>query len=151
MNPARTVRRATPGDLPALLALEACSFEEYRLSPRQMRYHIRHPRNVFLVCDLPGHPCAGALLLLLHTKSARMYSIAVHPLARGGGVARALCLAAEQATQEAGRTSISLEVKASNTAAVTLYHRLGYTPTRTLPDYYGTGQTGLRMRKTGLL
>lgn len=147
MRPAHTIRRATLADLPDLLALEACSFEEYRLSKRQIRYHIRHPRNAFLVCDLPAHPCAGALLLLRRRKSARLYSVAVHPDARGKGVARGLCQAAESVAQGAGIASIALEVKASNTAAVTLYHDLGYAIATSLPDYYGAGAPGLRMVK----
>lgn len=147
MKSAFPIRRATPDDLPALLALEACSFEEYRLSKRQVRYHIRHPRNVLLVHDLPAHPCAGALLLLVRQASARLYSLAVHPDARGKGVARGLCQAGEGAVREAGITKIALEVKASNTPAVTLYRDLGYAIAKTLPDYYGVGQPGVRMMK----
>lgn len=74
-----------------------------------------------------------------------MYSLAVHPRARGRGLARAL-VAASLRRLPAGISRLGLEVRADNAAAVGLYCALGFIETARLPAYYGRGRHGLRMR-----
>jgi len=74
-----------------------------------------------------------------------MYSLSVHPEARGRGLARQLVDASLRRLP--GRIeTLGLEVRSDNTAAVGLYCALGFVETARLPGYYGRGRHGLRMR-----
>lgn len=59
-------------------------------------------------------------------------ALAVHPAARGQGVARALLAAAEQLAQEAGAPVFAFHTASFMTGAIALYERLGY---RRAPEY----------------
>ncbi len=74
-----------------------------------------------------------------------MYSLSVHPDARGRGLARAI-VAASLRRLPASITSLSLEVRRDNQAAVGLYCALGFVETALLRQYYGRGRHGIRMR-----
>ena len=76
-----------------------------------------------------------------------MYSLSVHPAARGRGLARLLIAASLQRLAKRIDT-LGLEVRSDNGAAVGLYCSLGFVETARLPDYYGPGRSGLRMRAT---
>lgn len=86
-----------------------------------------------------------AWLLRRGSNNARMYSLAVHPDARGRGLAR-LLIASSLRRLAPDITSLSLEVRRDNTAAVGLYCALGFAETALLRQYYGRGRHGLRMR-----
>ncbi len=91
----------------------------------------------------------GSVAWLLRDGSglARMYSLAVHPDARGRGLARLLVAASLRRLPHQVNT-LGLEVRADNGAAVGLYCALGFMETARLPDYYGPRRHGLRMRAT---
>jgi ribosomal-protein-alanine N-acetyltransferase len=75
----------------------------------------------------------------------RVINLAVDPSARRQGVGTALMHAIERAIPGGDMT---LMVHADNDAAQSLYRRLGYVAEATLPNYYGPGRPGVRMRKT---
>ena len=62
--------------------------------------------------------------------------VAVHPASRRHGAANALLLAGEEALRAAGSERILLEVRVSNTAAITLYQKLGYRRLAVRPGMY---------------
>ena len=76
-----------------------------------------------------------------------MYSLAVHPEARGRGLARELVRVSLRRLPRRIDT-LGLEVRADNAAAVGLYCALGFMETARLPAYYGPGRDGLRLRAT---
>ena len=47
----------------------------------------------------------------------------------------------------AGCTSVTLEAAVDNVAALSFYHRLGYSVVRSLPRYYSNGVDGLLLQK----
>lgn len=169
------IRRGRPGDLGALMALEA-HFPSDRLSARSLRRFLAAPRTPVLVAvgagaDLaagPDRSCVGGaqqlqhsqaaagtqviignlvLLLRAGSRKARVYSLVVSPSARGRGVGDSLVQAAEQAARHAGCVQIGLEVRADNTAALALYQRRGYTRVRGLPGYYDDGADGIGLAR----
>lgn len=141
-----TPRLATLADLPALIALEKRCFDSDRLSQRSFRYFLtKSPAQIWV----SGDPVQAYGLVLFHrgTSLARIYSLAVHPDARGQGLARRLMEAMEQSAVEHESLFIRLEVADDNQGALYLYQSLGYEPIRRLAHYYEDGHDGLRMEK----
>ena len=65
-----------------------------------------------------------------------MMNVAVHPDHRRKGFAEALIAALSAGLKERGNVCLTLEVRASNTPAITLYHKLGFTQVGRRPNYY---------------
>ena len=143
---ASRLRVARPGDLDGILALEQAAFPPEDCFPRRSwRGLLASPSALCLVVD-EGRVIASIAWLLRSTSTlARMYSLAVHPDARGRGLARRLV--AESLRRLPARIdTLGLEVRSDNQAAVGLYCGIGFFETARLPDYYGPGRSGLRMR-----
>lgn len=140
------LRVAQPGDLDGILALEQAAFPPEDCFPRRSwRGLLVTPSALCMVVD--EHRVIGSIAWLLRSTStlARMYSLAVHPDARGRGLGRRLV--AESLRKLPRRVdTLGLEVRSDNGAAVGLYCALGFLETARLPDYYGPGRSGLRMR-----
>ncbi|AOS96451.1 putative acetyltransferase [Microbulbifer aggregans] len=143
-----SIRPVRTGDIAPLHALEQSCFDTDRLSRRRLRHWVAADNRVFLVAE-QGDQLIGYALVLLRrgTRLARLYSLAVAAAGRGRGLGRALLLAAEQASVENGRLFMRLEVAASNTAAIGLYHQLGYRTFGHYPGYYEDAGDALRMQK----
>jgi ribosomal-protein-alanine N-acetyltransferase len=73
---------------------------------------------------------------------AEVLTLAVPPWARRKGIGRALMAAATGAAEAAGAKVMFLEVDVANTAAVTLYERLGFTRAGLRKAYYDRGAEG---------
>jgi len=147
--PHRALRRATFGDIPALLDIENAAFPGNRLDRRRFRHLLGSARAVMLV-DAAGAGLRGYVLLLLRAGSpiARIYSIATHPACRGQGVASRLVDGAERLAREHGRTRLRLEIRVDNAASLALFAKHGYRVFGRHPDYYHDGMDALRLEKT---
>lgn len=78
-----------------------------------------------------------------------MMNVAVHPEHRRKGIAEALIAALSAGLKERGNVCLTLEVRASNTPAITLYDKLGFTQVGQRPNYYrNPKEDALIMRKT---
>jgi len=152
------IRPAMSSDLDALVRLEEAAFASDRISRRQFRYMLARAQAALLVAeqgngDMDASPTArdllGYVLVLFNraTSVARLYSIAVAEGARGGGVGRALVAAAEQATWEAERAYLRLEIRRDNAASQRLFEGLGYRRFGILADYYADRMEALRYEK----
>ncbi|MDF2569293.1 MAG: rimI: ribosomal-protein-alanine acetyltransferase [Sporomusa sp.] len=69
--------------------------------------------------------------------NARILSIAVHPSARGLGIASALMVEADNYFRENKVTRVRLEVRPENHPAIRVYEKLGYYPGGTTYDSQG--------------
>ena len=65
-----------------------------------------------------------------------MMNIAVHPEHRCKGIAEALVTSLVTELTARGNHSLMLEVRPSNTPAITLYEKLGFTQVGRRPNYY---------------
>ena len=148
MTAAFRIRRATPMDLPALLALERSAFTTDHLSLRQYRQHLISPTAIVLVAvDKTG--LLGTALVFFRRESdlARLYSIAVAHGARGRGVGEALLAAVERSARERGARRMRLEVHQGNASAMRLYERRGYVRFAERLGYYENGGHAWRYEK----
>lgn len=144
-------RDPQPGDLDALLEIEQQVFSSDRISRRRMRHWISADNRTFIVCTTDQAPATVAAYILFfyrqNTDTARLYSIAVSEKFRGHGIARQLMARGERDIQKRGRRCVQLEVRPDNSAAITLYHSLGYQTFGNYPAFYEDGQDALRLRK----
>ncbi len=142
------IRRANGQDVDALERIEADSFDGDRLSRRSLRHHLQSATCDAFVATL-GREIVGYAMMFYRssTRIGRLYSIATLPAARGKGAARKLMAACEAAARRRGCTSLRLEVRTDNAAAIGLYRDLGYTVFGTYEAYYEDGQGALRLEK----
>ena len=67
---------------------------------------------------------------------ADIMNVAVHPAYRRKGVAEALMESLQVRLAQTGVHSLTLEVRPSNEAAISLYHKMGYVQVGRRPNYY---------------
>lgn len=142
---------AGPADLDALVSLEDVVFAADRISRRSWRHLLGRAHARVLVvrgATVDDPPLLGAAVVLFRrgSASARLYSLAVAPAARGRGIGRSLLDAVLGVSAVSGRDRVSLEVRTDNHAALALYREAGFQETDRLVDYYDDGADGLRMQ-----
>jgi ribosomal-protein-alanine acetyltransferase len=136
-------------DIPELTQLEQMVFTpaDGIITKKQFRYHIRKGKNLLLVAKLKNtpHTIIGYILVLIYTKSARIYSLAVTPEHQGQKVGRALLQASITQVLAKEITNIHLEFRKENTGAQKLYRSIGFTITGMRRNYYGKQQDAVLM------
>ena len=142
-------RPATSADIETLHAIESEVFTTDRLSRRSFRALAKSPTAVMRVAEAPGGAVVGYSLTLFRNGAAagRLYSLAVAPQMRGGGLGARLLRDAEQAAYQAGRATLRLEVSTANAAAQALYRRAGYRKIGFVAGYYENGEDAIRLEK----
>jgi ribosomal protein S18 acetylase RimI-like enzyme len=142
-------RSATLADVDQLVALEQQCFERDRISRRQFR-HLLSRANAVVLLATADQQILGDVVVLFNraTSTARIYSIAVAPQARGSGIARQLVGAAEAAAWAHQRAWMRLEVRKDNRASITLFESLGYRRFGEHRHYYEDHADAWRYEKT---
>lgn len=143
-----SLRPARPDDVEAMLALESRAFQTDHISRRGFRRFVVSPNAVLIVAEMKARLVGYALVLFrTRVESARLYSIAVAAALSGKGVGKKLIKAAEKAALQRGRSSLSLEVREDNAAAIKLYEKAGYQRFGRYPAYYEDGAAALRLQR----
>jgi ribosomal protein S18 acetylase RimI-like enzyme len=142
------LRRARLADLAALVRLEEC-FPSDQLSRRNFQHLLKHG-NADIWVGETHDTLAGNVVLFYrrHAQVARVYSLVVHPEHQRRGMAQTLMRTAESAALARGCHTMRLEVRADNTAAITLYQRLGYVVAASIENFYEDGAKALRLSKS---
>ena len=128
------IRPMTAADVPSVAALEKLCFSD-PWSVSSIASELDNPLSLWLVAEQNG-AVLGYVGSQMVPPEADMMNIAVAPEARRQGIAEALigelicCLSAN------GVTSLSLEVRASNAAARSLYEKLGFRQAGLRHNYY---------------
>ena len=108
---------------------------------------LENPLSVWLVCVDQGKVLGyvGSQTVLDETD---MMNIAVLPEARRAGIGERLILSLIELLKDRGSRSLALEVRASNTPAISLYKKLGFLQVGRRPNYYrGPREDALIFRK----
>ncbi len=111
--------------LAAIHALETLCFPEEPWSESALHLLLEPVRACGLVA-VRGDQILGYIGAVLAPDEVQITNVAVHPDARRMGIGRALCRTLMTHARAIGRAQISLEVRASNEAAVSLYASLGF-------------------------
>src|SRR5687768_7533607 len=106
------LRPARLSDLDALIALENATFTSDLLSRRRMRHWIGAANGIFVVAVDAADALAGYGLVFTRRvpRSARIYSLALAPFARGRGLGARIVSELEAQARRAGFTRMHLEV-----------------------------------------
>lgn len=139
------VHRASMGDLDALVALEQRSFCADRMSRAQYRRHLVSESALVLIASIQRQLLGSAVLFFRkRSLSARLYSLATEPDARGRGVGRALLDAVITVARQRGCHVLRLEVRTDNRAAIALYEQSGFRRVGSYTEYYEDGADAWR-------
>lgn len=141
-----TVTRATQADLDGVENIENACFGDDRFSRRQLLYLIIYAKGACFIVHENGQAKAYiSLLYKNNTDNLRIYSLAVLPESRGKGFAQLLLEKSKEFAKKNALRQITLEVKTSNTSALALYQKNGFTVKNTIPTYYHDGSPAYRM------
>ncbi len=151
--PPITIRPMHPADIPQVVALEHAAFHDQLITPfaRELNNRLAH----YMVATRPtepaqrrGAPAAGqrgrrrreAVVgyagLWFVVDESHLTAIAVDAAERRRGIGTSLMLAALELAIERQAIMMTLEVRASNIAAQTLYQRFGFRKVGVRKGYY---------------
>jgi ribosomal-protein-alanine N-acetyltransferase len=139
-------REPSPGDLHWLAEAERTCFPD----PWPERYfaaELTAPARFQRVLVNEQGKLVAYLFTAWQYLDLHILKVATLPEVRRLGLGRRLMEIAEAHTVEMHGESVTLEVRPSNTAAIALYHALGYTVSGERPGYYASGETALIMTK----
>ncbi|MGZ7046052.1 MAG: ribosomal protein S18-alanine N-acetyltransferase [Candidatus Aminicenantales bacterium] len=131
------IRRMKEDDLPAVRTIEALSFSN-PWSDSTFLGEIQNTPVSFplVVVRKPLDKVIGYIIFWQIREDVQVNNIAVHPDFRGKGIGEALMRHAIEKVRKNGATFMTLEVRLSNAAAVTLYKKLGFDILGTRKNYY---------------
>ena len=139
-----SIRTATFGDLPSLMAIERACFQQNQFSEAlYISFLLRQEVEVYLSTLEDEH--IGSLVLEFPTGEpvCKVLSVAVSPDRQGLGYGTDLMSFAEERAGSMERGRIELEVRKNNLRARQLYRMLQYREIRVLRDFYGDGVDGV--------
>ncbi len=115
-------------------ALEKLCFTD-PWSERSVAGELENPLSLWLVCVEDDRVCGyvGSQTVIDETD---MMNVAVHPEYRRRGIADALIRALVYELKKQGSHCLSLEVRASNAPAISLYEKNGFALVGRRPNYY---------------
>ena len=119
------LRRAAPGDLDAIVALEAAGFADGAWSAASVGGALADPHGLSLVA-IGEDGVVGVILGQVLFERAELLRVTVPPTLRRAGLGRRLLRAFAEACTEAGAEALWLEVRESNSAARGLYETEGF-------------------------
>lgn len=133
------IRPFSQDDLNAVLEVQNACDLAAGWSHRDYENLASDPRGLILVAesDDPFHAkILGFSVFYQLGEEAELWNIAVAPRFRRQGVAKSLLRETLRRLSNNGAKRILLEVRGSNTAAIELYHSLGFTLLARRRDYY---------------
>jgi len=129
-------RRAGREDVDRVLEIEKEGFL-HPWSRELVERELDHAWSRLLLAeDGPGGAVVGYIVFWIVHDEVHVLNVASAVAARRRGVGRALMIAAEEEGRRRGARLSTLEVRRSNTPAISLYLALGYRQIGVRPNYY---------------
>jgi len=143
--PSLSIERMLPADLPDVLVIERASFS-MPWSRGAFLYEIEQNQVARCWVGREDGRIVGYICLWEVADELHVTNVAVHPDVRRRGIARALLQSVFARARAAGIRMVMLEVRPSNTEALTLYESFGFRVVgRRRGYYYDTGEDALVM------
>jgi glutathione synthase/RimK-type ligase-like ATP-grasp enzyme/ribosomal protein S18 acetylase RimI-like enzyme len=143
------IRNSDTKDLDKLEKIEKLSFPTFQQSSkRSLHTSLISPfQKVWLAEYKAGrkYQVAGSLILHLHKKALRIFSIGVLPEFQGKGVGLRLLNHAINYALARGYSVITLEASARNHKLIMWYEKAGFVKGELVKDYYCEGEDAIRM------
>jgi len=144
------IRPVAPADSEAVVSLWRIVFPEYgdpshphRDAAASVARKLAEGDGLFWLAEREGR-VMGTAMAGYDGHRGWLYSVGVHPEARGGGLGRRLVAEAERALQLRGCPKVNLQAFASSTAAQRFWRRLGYAPDEALLSFGKKLPSGLK-------
>lgn len=134
MRPDIEIRPMRETDVPAVAAIEAASFSEPWSAASF--YEILKREDALYLTAVSEGSVAGMCGLLIGPYEAEVFNVAVLSKLRGQGVAGKMFAELLKRGGERGVTDFTLEVRASNQAAIRLYEKNGFVTEGVRPRFY---------------
>jgi ribosomal-protein-alanine N-acetyltransferase len=144
-----TVSLALPADAQRIAALSRDAIEqglEWSWTPRRVQKSVADVSTNVAVARA-GTRFVGFAIMKYADEEAHLLLLAVHAAHRRRGVGSALIAWLEATVRVAGIGLISLEARASNTAARAFYRELGYREVGLFEGYYRGVEDAVRIAK----
>ncbi|MDD6189711.1 MAG: ribosomal protein S18-alanine N-acetyltransferase [Clostridiales bacterium] len=126
--------RLTEALIPQMEELERICFS-MPWSAEMIRSELENPSCLYLAA-LEGDTLVGYIGVQTVLDEGYINNVAVRPEYRRRGIASALISLLIEQAREIGLAFLTLEVRASNDAAITLYEKLGFSPVGRRRNYY---------------
>jgi ribosomal-protein-alanine N-acetyltransferase len=125
-------------DIPAVLVIEGLSFSN-PWSDATFRGEVQNKGISFpvVIVHEPDQRMAGYIIYWQIRDEVQITNIALHPDFRGRGIGATVLTVILKEVRGKGATFVTLEVRSSNTPAVSLYRKLGFKVLGTRKGYYG--------------
>lgn len=125
-------------DIPAVLVIEGLSFSN-PWSDATFRGEVQNKGISFpvVIVHEPDQRVAGYIIYWQIRDEVQITNIALHPDFRGRGIGETVLTVILKEVRGKGATFVTLEVRSSNTPAVSLYRKLGFKVLGTRKGYYG--------------
>jgi ribosomal-protein-alanine N-acetyltransferase len=137
------IRRMKEGDLPAVQTIEGLSFSnpwsDSTFRGEIQNTSVSYPLVVVCRTDdsaVSDEEVVGYIIYWQIGDDVQVNNVAVHPDCRGLGLGEAMMRYAIAKVREAGAAFMTLEVRQSNTPALTLYKKLGFEVMGVRKNYY---------------
>lgn len=142
------IRQADEDDMPALMGIEEECFGAERFSAEIVRAFVERD-DTFVLAAVEGDDIVGSAMCIASDlrKEGKIASMAVRRDHRRKGIGTRLLSECENGFNLQGALKYSLEVEATNEAAIGLYLGNGYEIKATLKDFYGLGRDAYYMEK----
>ena len=139
----RELRDARQGDLEAIYEIEKLSFSDPY--PKNLLKSFLFFPGAYIVVLEGGRLVGYAIGVIRHTTLGHVISIAIAPGNRRSGIGQELLGELVKKLGQCGAKEITLEVRESNAAAISLYTKMGFGIGREIKRYYPDGETALEM------
>lgn len=141
------IRKFNPSDLERILEIENSSFTIDAFSEATFKSWYNKCADLFIVAEL-DEDIAGYMITHTLPDKGDVISMAVDVPYRRKGIGRALARFTFQKLKERRLTTVQLEARTANSAAVGFWKSLGFLSVGTIPAFYRDGGEALRMRRT---
>ena len=128
------IEAMTSAHVPQIAELEKLCFSD-PWSEKSVASELNNPLSHWLVA-VEDDAVLGYIGSQTVLDESDMMNVAVSPAHRRKGIAEALVLALADALREKGSVKLTLEVRASNVPAITLYEKLDFKPIGLRKNYY---------------
>jgi len=146
------LRRTTPDDLDAVMALEDAIYPDDAWSREIMAAELANQHGYYLVAVDPDRAdeivAYAGLLAPMGTGQGDIQTVTVAPDARRQGLARTMMLQLLNEARRRGVDELFLEVRVDNEGAQQLYRELGFEVLSVRKGYYKGGVDALTMKLT---
>jgi glutathione synthase/RimK-type ligase-like ATP-grasp enzyme/ribosomal protein S18 acetylase RimI-like enzyme len=144
-----SIRRSTQNDLGLLEEIERSCFPEFQQSSRRtLRLSISSSAQEVWVAEVKiakRKVPAGIMVLHLHPRTLRVFSIGVLKTFQGKGIGARLITHACNLAMARGSEKISLEARSNDDRLIEWYEKAGFVVHEFLPDYYTKGEHAKRL------